>query len=140
MRTLILLVLLTRTAAADPPPKLVDKVVELTNDFFDRHVDLLTYDMLKLRVDAEHRAAKIEVGGGSPRVAKLRVASNVEVVDGTARIKSRVALALGGQQLDLRLPSVDVAPSTYPHRFSGERDDRFERGVELRLPLLRRSF
>ncbi|HEY5923756.1 MAG TPA: hypothetical protein VIV11_18870 [Kofleriaceae bacterium] len=142
MRCLVVLVLLTTPAFADddvPPAtgKLADKVVAMTNQFFDRHVDLLTYDLLHLRVDAQHRAAKIAIGGGDARLLKLRVAGDVEVVDGTARIKSRVALAVGGKRLDVRLPSLDVAPATYPHRFGG---DRYERGVELRLPLLRRQF
>jgi hypothetical protein len=128
------LLALTATAHADDATpatgKLVDKVVAMTNQFFDQHVDLLTLDMFQLRVDAEHRAAKVAVGGGDARVVKLRVAGNVEVVDGTARIHSRVAFGLAGKQLDLRLPNVDVAAASY----------RGERGVEVRLPLVRRSF
>jgi hypothetical protein len=133
MRYLLLLLLMTTTARADDAPptgKIVDKVVAMTNQFFDQHVDLLTYDFLHLRVDAEHRAAKIAVGGGDARLLQLRVAGNVEVVDGTARIKSRVAFGIAGKRMDLRLPNVDVAPASY----------RGERGVEVRLPLLRRSF
>ena len=136
MRYLVLIGLLAGPAIAsadDAPPatgKVVDKVVELTNDFLDHHVDLLTYDLLHLRVDAEHRAAKIAIGGGDRRVVKLRVAGNVEVIDGTARIHSRLAVALAGKQVDVRLPNVEVAPASY----------RGERGVEVRLPLLRRSF
>ena len=132
MRYLIVLVVLTGPVHADDAPtgKMVDKVVAMTNQFFDQHVDLLTHDMLQLRVDAEQRAAKIAVGGGDARVVKLRVSGNVEVVDGTARIHSRVAFGIGGKQIDLRLPNVDVAPASY----------RGERGVEVRLPLMRGSF
>jgi hypothetical protein len=134
MRYLIVLALLTGTAHADDAPpqtgKMVDKVVAMTNQFFDQHVDLLTHDMLQLRVDAEQRAAKIAVGGGDKRVVRLRVAGNVEVVDGTARIHSHVAFGIAGKQIDLRLPNVDVAATSY----------RGERGVEVRLPLVRRSF
>ncbi|HEY5948147.1 MAG TPA: hypothetical protein VIV40_21775 [Kofleriaceae bacterium] len=134
MRYLLLLALLTNTAAADDAApetgKIVDKVVAMTNEFFDKHVDLLTHDMLRLRVDAGQRAAKIAIGGGDRRVLKLRVAGDVEVVDGTARIHSRVAFAIGGKQLDVRLPNVDVAAASY----------RGERGVEVRLPLVQRSF
>lgn len=122
------------TARADDAPpatgKLVDKVVAMTNQFFDQHVDLLTYDLLQLRVDAEQRAAKIAIGGGDQRLLELRVAGDVEVVDGTAHIHSRVSFALAGRKLDLRLPNVDVAAASY----------RGERGVEVRLPLVRRSF
>ena len=134
MRYLLLLALMTATAHADDPPpatgKMVDKVVAMTNQFLDQHVDLLTYDLLHVRVDAEHRAAKIAVGGGDKRLVKLRVAGDVEVVDGTARIHSRLAFGIGGKQIDLRLPNVDVAATSY----------RGERGVEVRLPLVRRSF
>jgi hypothetical protein len=125
---------LTQIAYADDAPpatgKVVDKVVAMTNQFFDQHVDLLTYDLVHLRVDAEQRAAKIAVGGGDARVVQLRVAGDVEVVDGTARIHSRVAFAIAGKQIDLRLPNVDVAPASY----------RGERGVEVRLPLVRHAF
>jgi hypothetical protein len=110
--------------------KIVGKVVEMTNQFFDRHVDLLSLEMVQLRVDAEQRRAKIALGGGDRRLLKLRVAGDVEVVDGTARIHSRVAFAIGGKQLSVRLPNVDVAPASY----------RGERGVEVRLPLVRGSF
>lgn len=138
------LLLLTNIASADDAPaatgKMVDKVVAMTNQFLDQHVDFLTYDILHLRVDAEHRAAKIALGGGDRRVAKLRLASNVEVVEGTARIHSKLALGLAGKQLDVPLPNVDVGPATYPHRFGGDHSDRYERGVEVRLPLLRREF
>ena len=134
MRYLLILALMTATAHADDAPpatgKMVDKVVAMTNQFLDQHVDLLTYDLLHVRVDAEHRAAKIAVGGGDKRVVKLRVAGDVEVVDGTARIHSRLAFGIGGKQIDLRLPNVDVAATSY----------RGERGVEVRLPLVRRSF
>jgi hypothetical protein len=134
MRYLLLLALMTATARADDPPpatgKMVDKVVAMTNQFLDQHVDLLTYDLLHVRVDAEHRAAKIAVGGGDKRVVKLRVAGDVEVVDGTARIHSRLAFGIAGKQIDLRLPNVDVAATSY----------RGERGVEVRLPLVRGSF
>ena len=134
MRYLLLLALLTKTAHGDDVPpatgKLVDKVVEMTNQFLAQHVDFLSHDMLQLRVDAEQRAATIAIGGGDSHVLKLRVAGDVEVVDGTARIRSRLAFAIAGKQVNVRLPNVDVAPASY----------RGERGVEVRLPLLRRSF
>ena len=134
MRCLLVLVLVTATASADDAPpatgKLVDKVVDATNRFFDQHVDLLTLDTLHVRVDAHRRAAKIAVGGGDRRVLKLRVNGDVQVVDGTAQIKPRLAFAIGGKQIDVRLPNVDVAAASY----------RGERGVEVRLPLLRRAF
>jgi hypothetical protein len=137
MRSLVLLAVLTRVAHADDAAvpdnatgKVVDRVVEMTNQFFANHVDMLSHDMLHLRVDAEQRSAKIAIGGGDTRLVKLRVAGNVEVVDGTARIESRVAFAIAGKQMNVRLPNIDVAPASY----------RGERGVEVRLPLLRRSF
>jgi hypothetical protein len=125
------------TAHADdlaaPPEatgRLVTKVVEMTNGFLDEHVDRLSLELLHVRVDAEQRRANVVVGGGDARVVKLRLASNVEVVDGTARVRGRLALGLGGKQLDVRLPTIDVASVSY----------RGERGVEVRLPLVSRAF
>jgi hypothetical protein len=107
-----------------------ERLVDAGNRFFASHVDLLSHDILKVRIDGERKAAKVGVGAGYRSFLALRVAGDVEVVDGTARISSRLAVALAGKQLSVRLPAVDVAATEY----------KGERGVELRLPLVRRQF
>src|SRR3954451_19848946 len=108
---------------------ILDKVVDATNDFFAHDVERLTHEMLVIRVDPDQRSAKIGVNAGLAGYG-FRLASNVTVVDGTARIAPRLALSVGSRSVDLQLPTVDVAATSY----------RGERGVEVRLPLLRRSF
>ena len=109
--------------------RVLAKVVDATNGFFEHHVDRLSHDMVVVRVDGEHQKAKLAVGAGLAGY-RLLVASDVTVVDGTARVTPRLALAVAGKSLDLRLPTVDVAATEY----------HGERGVEVRLPVLRRTF
>jgi hypothetical protein len=139
MRYVLVLLVLARTATADPVPppppasdlgkRVVEKVVDATNGFFEHNIDRLSHDLLVVRVDANEQRAKIGLGGGIGGY-RLRLASNVQVVDGTARIAPRLAVAVAGRSIDLTLPTVDVAATSY----------RGERGVEVRLPLVRRTF
>jgi len=109
--------------------KVLGKVVDATNGFFEHNIDRLSHDMVVIRIDGEQQRAKLAIGAGLAGFG-LHVASSVTVVDGTARVSPRVALAVAGKSLDLKLPTVDVAATEY----------HGERGVELRLPLLRRTF
>jgi hypothetical protein len=139
--TLLALVLAGSAAHANPRPdassredatfgkRVLENVVDATNGFFEHNIDRLSHDMVVIRVDAEHQRAKLAVGAGLAGI-NLHIASNVTVVDGTARVSPRVALAVAGKSVDLKLPTVDVAATEY----------HGERGVELRLPLLRRTF
>jgi hypothetical protein len=109
--------------------QVMTKVVDATNGFFAKHVDRLSHEWVVIRVDGEKQRANVAVGAGVGGV-RLRVASDVTVVDGTARVTPRLALAVAGKSLDFRLPTVDVAATEY----------RGERGVEVRLPVVRRTF
>lgn len=128
---LLFFLLLAAPAHADPAAgeAILGKVVDATNGFFQHDVERLTHEMLVLRVDADQRSAKIGVNAGLAGFG-FHLASSVTVVDGTARISPRLALAVDGKSLDLQLPTIDVAATSY----------RGERGVEVRLPLLRRAF
>jgi hypothetical protein len=109
--------------------QVMTKVVDATNGFFAKHVDRLSHEWVVIRVDGEQQRAKLAIGAGLGGY-RLRVASDVTVVDGTARVTPRLALAVAGKSLDVRLPTVDVAATTF----------RGERGVELRLPVVRGTF
>jgi hypothetical protein len=139
--SLVPILLLAIPAHADPLPEMpgpdegefgkrvLSKVTDATNGFFEHHVDRLSHEMVVIRVDPQQQQAKVAVHAGLLGFG-VRVASNVTVVDGTARVTPRLALAVAGKSLDLKLPTVDVAATEY----------HGERGVELRLPLVRRTF
>lgn len=142
LASLALGLLLAGSAAhADPLPDLpsqedpafgkrvLEKVVDATNGFFEHDLDRLSHDMVVIRIDGEHQRAKLAVGADLAGFG-VHVASNVTVVDGTARLSPRLALAARGTSLNLKLPTVDVAATEY----------HGERGVEVRLPVLRRTF
>jgi len=117
---------------ADPSAPLGELVMERLTAFavaFERELDVLTIDLVSLRIDPRGRGCKLRIGGGDRRLA-LAVAGDVRVVDGTAQIKARLDVELAGRRAQLVLPRFEMAATSY----------RGERGVELRLPLIRRAF
>jgi hypothetical protein len=86
--------------------------------------------MIGMRVDSARRRAWIHVGGGNDRYLTLRIHGNLHFTDGVARVTTRLDFTVRGKRLELEMPEVDVAPTSY----------RGERGVEVRLPLFRRRW
>jgi len=106
-----------------------EQLTELGN-LVGHHLDLLSHDMLELRVDARRRRAYVRVGGGDEEHLTLRLASDVQFTDGMAQINTRIDLSIRGRKLRLVLPEMEMVPAS----FHGER------GVELRMPLFRHRF
>lgn len=141
---LVALLWFARTAAAeayaqrwpsvpvDPAAPLGERVLDRLTTFaaaFERELDTLTVDLISLHLDPRGRKASIFVGAGDRRLG-MRVGGDVHVEDGAAQILARVDLAAGGRTLRVNLPRFEMAATSY----------RGERGIEIRLPLLRRRF
>ena len=109
--------------------QLTDYFTELGNTL-GAHVDVLSKDMIGMRFDGRRRRAFVRVGMGDAQYLTLRIASDVQFTQGLARINTRVDLVVGGRQLHLELPEVEMLPTEY----------RGDRGVQVRLPLFKRSF
>jgi hypothetical protein len=124
-----------RLALGAPPGRssladtVVDRLSALGNELGD-HLDTLSMALIALRIDGAGRRMQLGLGGGQRASLLLRMASDVHFRDGVARLSAHVHLCLAGHSLALRLPDLEVAPSSY----------RGERGVEVRLPLIEGSF
>jgi len=94
------------------------------------HLDVLSRETLSLRFDGRRRRAYVRVGAGEAQYLTFQLASDVHFTEGLARISTRVDLAVAGRALHLELPEVEMTPTEY----------HGERGVVVRLPLLRHSF
>jgi hypothetical protein len=94
------------------------------------HLDVLSRETLSLRFDGRRRRAHVRLGAGEAQFLTFQLASDVHFTEGLARISTRVDLAVAGRALHLELPEVEMTPTEY----------HGERGVVVRLPLLRRSF
>ena len=94
------------------------------------HLDVLSKETLTLRFDGRRRRAHVGLRAGEAQYLTLQLASDVHFTDGLARITTRVDLTVAGRALHLELPEVEMTPTEY----------HGERGVVVRLPLLRRSF
>jgi hypothetical protein len=109
--------------------QITDQLTALGNQL-GYHLDLLSQDMVALRVDGRRRRAYVRLGAGEGEFLSFRLASDVHFTEGLARVATTVDLGIAGRTLHLELPDVEMAPASY----------RGERGVELRLPLFRRRF
>ena len=97
------------------------------------HLDQLSNDVLALTFDGRRRLAKIRFGthgSENERYLTFRVDSDVHFADGMAKVTARLELGLAGHLVRVELPDFEMVPAEY----------RGDRGVEIRLPLLRRSF
>jgi hypothetical protein len=94
------------------------------------HLDVLSRETLSLRFDGRRRRASVRLGAGEAQFLTFQLASDVHFTEGLARITTRVDLAVAGRALHLELPELEMTPTEY----------HGERGVVVRLPLLRRSF
>jgi hypothetical protein len=107
----------------------VDQITELGN-MLGYHTSLLSHEMIALRFDGRRRRAHVAIGGGDEHFLTFKLASDVQFIDGLARVNTRVDLSFRGRKIELRLPEMEMVPASY----------RDERGVEVRLPLFRRKF
>jgi hypothetical protein len=94
------------------------------------HLDVLSHETLSLRFDGRRRRAYVRLGGGESQYLTFRLASDVHFTDGLARISTHVNLSVAGRELNLQLPELEMTPTEY----------QGERGVVVRLPLLRGHF
>ena len=109
--------------------QLTDYFTELGNTI-GSHVDVLSMDMIGMRFDGRRRKAFVRVGMGDEQYLTLRIASDVQFTAGGAHINTRVDLTVAGRGLHLELPEVEMVPTEY----------HGDRGVQVRLPLFKRTF
>ncbi|MBS1118911.1 MAG: hypothetical protein H6Q90_1139 [Deltaproteobacteria bacterium] len=109
--------------------QITDQLTALGNQL-GYHLDVLSQDMVALRVDGRRRRAYLSVGAGEGTYLSFRLASDVHFTQGLARVATTVDLGIAGRTMHLELPEVEMVPASY----------RGERGVEVRLPLFRRRF
>jgi hypothetical protein len=109
--------------------QITDRLTVLGNTL-GYHLDVLSKETLSLRFDGRRRRAFVRLGTGEAQYLTFRLASDVHFTEGLARITTRVDLSVAGHALRLELPELEMTPTEY----------HGERGVVVRLPLLRRSF
>ena len=81
--------------------------------------------------DGRRRRAKIRLGSNEDgRFLTFRLAGDIHFTRGVARIQARIDLGIGSHVVQLELPDFEMAPANY----------RGERGVEIRVPLFKRTF
>lgn len=109
--------------------QILDELSDLGNEL-GTHLDTLSMELVALRFDGRRRRMHVGVGTGQGQYLSFRVGGELHFVDGLARVTTQVELGVAGHKLQLQLPEMEVAPTSY----------RGERGVEVRLPILSGRF
>jgi len=109
--------------------QITERLTQLGNALGD-HLDLLSHDMFRLRVDARRRRAHLRIGGGDSEGLAVRLDGDIQFDDLNAHVCARLDLALRGHAVRLELPAFEMSPVSY----------RGDHGVELRVPLLVQRF
>ena len=109
--------------------RITDHLTDLGNAV-GRHLDLLTDDLVRLRVDGRANRASLRVGGGDARYLSLHLATDWHFVGDVAEVYARLQIGVAGHKLDLALPEVELSSDSY----------RGQQGVVVDVPLLQRRF
>lgn len=96
------------------------------------HVNTLSNDAIALGFDGRRRRAKIRLGleDRPDQYLTFRLAGDVHFTQGVARVAARLDIGVAGHVLHLEFPDIEMAPASY----------RGDRGVEIRVPLFKRTF
>jgi hypothetical protein len=109
--------------------QIVERLTQIGNTL-GHHLDLLSHDMVQLRVDARRRRAHLQIGGGDGEGLAVRLHSDIQFDDLNAHVCARLDVALRGHAVQLELPAFEMSPVSY----------RGDHGVELRVPLFVQQF
>lgn len=111
--------------------QITDQLTELGNTV-GHHVNTLSNDAIALGFDGRRRRAKVRLGleDRPDQYLTFKLAGDVHFTHGVARVAARLVIGIAGRVLHLELPDIEMAPASF----------RGERGVEIRVPLFRRSF
>jgi hypothetical protein len=109
--------------------QITDHLTELGN-FVGGHVGELSKDMVGMRFDGRRRRAFVRIGGGDGQYLRFNISSDIQFAQGRANISSVIDVGMFGHQIQFELPDVEMVPASY----------HGERGVEVRLPIFKRTW
>jgi len=94
------------------------------------HLETLSHDMFRLKVDARHRRAHLGLGGGDTEHFALRLDSDIQFEDLDAHFQTQIGFGYHGHTVQFALPMFEVTPAEYRSNY----------GVAVKLPLFIRKF
>ena len=110
--------------------EIADAFTELGNSV-NQHMGELSDGRFGITFDGRRRRAFVRIDATTTdRYLVFHFSSDVHFTQGVARINAKLSLGIAGRVLEVELPDFEMAPAEY----------RGERGVEIRLPLFKRTF
>jgi hypothetical protein len=111
--------------------QITDHLTELGNTL-GQHLDLLSQDMFRLKIDGRRRRAHIGLGGGDGDADLLtfRLNGDIQFDSLNARVDAHLDLGIHGHMLHLELPAFQVQTDEY----------RGDYGVQVEVPVFEHRF
>ena len=109
--------------------QITERLTEIGNAL-GRHLDLLSADMFRLKVDGVRRHAHLRIGGGSVDRLSVLFDCGIQFQDLNAQVDAHIDLGLDGHRLRLELPAFQVQAAEY----------RGDYGVQLEVPVFVQRF
>lgn len=110
--------------------QITDQLTELGNTV-GHHMNVLSNEMLMMQFDGRRRRAHVRLGINSLNDhLTFSFAGDVHFTQGVARVQATLDVGIAGHVVSLEIPDFEMAPASY----------RGERGVEIRVPLYKRTF
>lgn len=109
--------------------QLADSITELGNTL-GYHAAVLSNEMIAMKFDGRRRRAYVRLGAGDEQFLNFRLASDVQFIEGLARVNTKIDLSFRGRKVQFELPEMEMVPTSY----------RGDRGVEVRVPIYRRTW
>ena len=109
--------------------QITDHLTELGN-LLGTHMDVLSHDMIDLRVFGRTNRARLRLGGGDHRYLTFQFDSDWLFAEGKARVNSHLELGISGHMLGFELPAMDVIPDSY----------HGQQLLQINVPLIERHF
>jgi hypothetical protein len=111
--------------------RITDHLTELGNTVGST-LDTLSYGNVGVKFDGRRRKAHMRVGTAAvdEKYLVFNLEADMHFGDGTGQVQARLELGIGGHTIAFELPDFEMAPAEY----------RGDRGVEIRVPLFKRTF
>ena len=88
--------------------QITDHLSEIGNQI-GAHMNVLSDDLMALKVDGRHNRARLRIGGGDAHFLNFKIDSDWLFADGKAHVKARLDLGVAGHQVKLELPDMDLS-------------------------------
>lgn len=108
---------------------ITDELTEIGNEI-GHHMNVLSKDVVSLSFDGRQKRLKAKVGLGDSQYASFSLATDIQFVGSTAKVKATIDFSIQGKRMKFDLPEFEMMPQSY----------QGDRVVVLLVPIIQRRW